>query len=47
LQAAIEFIKKEIVLIIALLLAAVSMFFVTPDAEYAEYLDYQTLALLF
>jgi Na+/H+ antiporter NhaD/arsenite permease-like protein len=47
LQAAIEFIKKEIVLIIALLLAAVSMFFVTPDAEYAGYLDYQTLALLF
>lgn len=46
-QAAIKFIKKEIVLIIAVLLAIVSVFFVTPDAEYFSYIDYQTLALLF
>lgn len=46
-QALIEFIKKEIVLVIALALAAVSMFFITPDGEYSSYIDWQTLALLF
>jgi Na+/H+ antiporter NhaD/arsenite permease-like protein len=35
------------VLVIALLLAVVSMFFVKPDGEYSSYIDYQTLALLF
>lgn len=47
LQALIEFIKNETVLVISLLLAAVSMLFVTPDGEYSSYIDYQTLALLF
>ncbi len=46
-QAAIDFFKKEIVLVIAVVLAVISMFFVTPDSGYAAYIDYQTLALLF
>ncbi len=47
LQSVISFFKRETVLVIALLLAAVSMFFVKPDGEYSSYIDYQTLALLF
>ena len=43
----IRFIKKETVLSIAALLAVISMFFVRPDAGYAEYIDYRVLALLF
>ncbi len=43
----VDFIKKETVLSAALLLAVVSMFFVHPDREYAAYVDYRTLALLF
>lgn len=46
-QAVIDFFKRETVLVIALLLAAVSMFFVTPDGAYSSYIDYRTLALLF
>lgn len=42
-----EFCKKEAVLTIALVLAAVSAFFVRPDAAYAGYIDWQTLGLLF
>lgn len=42
-----EYLKKEKVLTIALVLAAVSMFIVPPDAGYAEYIDVRTLALLF
>ena len=40
------FIKKEPVLSAAILLAAVSSFFVPPDREYIEYIDFRTLALL-
>ena len=47
LQKAVDFFKRETVLVIALLLAVVSMFFVKPDGEYSSYIDYQTLALLF
>lgn len=47
LQRAVEFFRKDTVLVIALMLAAVSMFFVKPDGEYSSYIDYQTLALLF
>jgi Na+/H+ antiporter NhaD/arsenite permease-like protein len=47
LQKAVDFFKKDAVLVIALLLAAVSMFFVKPDGVYSSYIDYQTLALLF
>lgn len=42
-----EFLKRETVLCIAVLLAAVSAVFVTPDKEYATYIDFRTLAILF
>lgn len=42
----LAYLKKEKVLSIALVLAAISMFFVRPDAGYAEYVDVRTLALL-
>lgn len=41
-----EIFKKEAVLIISLILALVSAFFVTPDKEYIGYIDFRTLALL-
>lgn len=43
----LEFIKKETILVIALLLAAVSMFIVPPSAAYADYIDWNTILLLF
>lgn len=43
----IDFMKKEIVLIISFALAVVSMFFVSPNCGYLDYIDYKTLALLF
>ncbi len=43
----IRFIKSEIVLCIAAVLAVISMFFVAPSKEYAGYIDFKTLALLF
>ena len=42
-----DFVKREAVLCIAVLLALVSMFFVLPDAEYAGYIDLRTLGILF
>lgn len=42
-----EFLRRETVLCIALLLAAVSAVFVVPDREYAGYIDFRTLAILF
>lgn len=42
-----QFIKNETVLSIAIILAIVSAFFVTPDIKYLEYIDFRTLALLF
>ncbi len=41
------FIKKETVLSIAVVLAVMSVFFVTPDREYISYIDFRTLAILF
>ncbi len=41
-----SFIKNEIVLIISFVLAAISAFIVTPNAEYIDYIDFRTLALL-
>ena len=41
------FFRKETVLCIAALLAVISMVFVPPDSGYAEYIDWDTLALLF
>ena len=43
----IAFLKKEIVLTAALVLAVVSSFFVLPDKEYLGYIDFRTLAILF
>ncbi len=43
----IEFLKKETVLCIAILLAAASAFLVPPDGEYVGYIDFRTLAVLF
>lgn len=43
----IEFMKKELVLVISFALAVVSMFFVSPNGSYIDYIDYRTLALLF
>lgn len=42
-----SFIKSEIVLLLSLLLAIVSMFFVTPNMGYLDYIDFNTLSLLF
>lgn len=43
----LTFIKKEAVLCAALLLAVLSAFVIPPDREYAGYIDYRTLAILF
>lgn len=43
----IRFFKQETVLCIAFVLAAMSMIFVHPDAEYGSYIDFRTLAILF
>lgn len=43
----IEFIKKEIVLIISLILALVTMVIVPPTRAYIDYIDFRTLAILF
>lgn len=43
----IGFIKSEAVLTASLLLAVVSAFFVVPNAEYFDYIDFRTLTLLF
>ncbi|MBQ3481178.1 MAG: citrate transporter [Oscillospiraceae bacterium] len=42
-----SFIRREPVLLIAALAAAVSCFFVPPDARYLGYIDFRTLALLY
>lgn len=42
----IQFITKETVVFISLLLAVVSCFFVTPDKEYLNYIDFRTLSIL-
>ena len=41
------FIRREPVLLIALLFAAISCFFVPPDQDYLNYIDFRTLALLY
>lgn len=42
-----EFLKREVVLAAALVLAVLSCFFVLPDKQYVEYLDLRVLVLLF
>lgn len=43
----VTFIKKEIVLCIAIILAVLSMLFIRPDSRYLSYIDFRTLAILF
>ena len=47
LASLISFAKEEAILCAAFLLAILSAFFVPPSMQYAEYLDWRTLALLF
>lgn len=42
-----DFIKKETVLSIAILLAVISAFLVLPDRQYLDYIDFRTLGILF
>lgn len=42
-----EWCKNEVVLCVAILLAVISSFFVHPDREYMDYIDFRTLAILF
>ena len=46
-QKIMDFIKKETVLVISAILAMISCFFVTPDAEYLTYVDRNTILTLF
>lgn len=43
----LNFIKKDIVLVVACILAIISMFVVAPDEKYVDYIDFRTLAILF
>ena len=43
----ITFIKSETVLVVSLVLALISAFFVHPGKNYIEYIDFRTLGLLF
>lgn len=46
-QKVLSFMKKEPVLIISGLAAIISCFFVLPDKQYINYIDFRTLALLY
>lgn len=46
-KTVITYLKKEIVLGIAIILAVLSVFFVRPDSQYLSYIDFRTLAILF
>ena len=46
-NTAISFIKKNTVMVIALLAAVITSFIVPPDEKYLDYFDYKTLACLF
>ncbi|MDO4491728.1 MAG: SLC13 family permease [Lachnospiraceae bacterium] len=43
----IQFLKREKVMDIAFILAAISIVFVRPDKEYIQYIDFRVLAILF
>lgn len=47
LQSVFAFIRKETVLVIAILLALISMCIILPDKEYISYIDFRTLGILF
>ena len=42
-----QFLRREPVLAVSLVLALISAFIVPPDRQYADYLDLRTLAILF
>ena len=42
-----KFLKKEVVLCVAFVLAVISSFLIHPDKKYIQYIDFQTLAILF
>ncbi len=46
-HAITEFVKKNAVLCIAILVATITCFFVPPDSEYLGYFDFKTLTCLF
>ena len=46
-KTVVNFMKKEAVLCISGILAAVSCFIVPPSAKYADYIDLRVLILLF
>ncbi len=46
-QAAVAFVKKNAVMLIALFAAVITTLIVPPDKEYVNYLDYRTLTCLF
>lgn len=43
----IQYIRREIVLSVAVVLAVISMFLVTPDKAYIHYIDFRTMGILF
>jgi len=45
-KTVINFVKKEIILIAAWILAIISMFFVAPSAKYISYIDFRSLGIL-
>ncbi|MCL2322221.1 MAG: SLC13 family permease [Oscillospiraceae bacterium] len=47
LRIIIQFIKKEIILTIAIVLAIISMIFVHPNTQYFSYIDFSVLGILF
>ena len=46
-QKIMKIFKEETVLVIASLLAVVSMFFIKPNMDYVEYIDFRVLGILF
>lgn len=45
-ERVIGFLKKETVLVVAMILAVISAFFVHPSREYADYIDFRVLGIL-
>ncbi len=45
-EGALKFARKNVVMLIALLLAIVTCFLVPPDKQYLEYFDLRTLSCL-
>lgn len=43
----LDILKKEKVMTISLILAAISVFFVHPDSQYSKYIDWRVLSILF